>query len=144
MGIDRETAGYMKNLFGPSGICNILGAIKMAKYLKLGPDDNMVTIATDGFDRYDSVIQDLDRRYLEVENFVLERWFEDIFHGTGDDKVYDFRKASAKEQLFDQKEKDWVKFGYSKEYLDSMKDMAFWEGQYEKVFDYNKKISDAR
>jgi cysteine synthase len=73
MGIDPELAASMRNLFGPSGICNILGAIKMAKYLKLGPDDNVVTIATDGFDRYDSVIEDLHRRYLEIEDFVLDR-----------------------------------------------------------------------
>ena len=42
--------------FGPSGICNVLGAIKLAKYLRLGPGDNVVTIATDGFDRYNSVL----------------------------------------------------------------------------------------
>ena len=53
----------MKELFGVSGIANIIGAIKMAKYLKLGPDDNVVTIATDGFDRYDSVMEDLETRY---------------------------------------------------------------------------------
>lgn len=144
MGITKDDAVYMKNLFGPSGICNILGAIKMAKYLRLGPDDNVVTIATDGFDRYDSVIQDLDRRYLEVEDFVMERWAKDIFLGAADDMVYDFRKSSAKKQLFDQKEKDWIKFGYSKEYLDSMKDMSFWDNEYNKVFDYNRKIVEKR
>ena len=50
-GIDRQIAESMKELFGVSGICNIIGAIKMAKYLKLGPEDNVVTIATDGFDK---------------------------------------------------------------------------------------------
>jgi hypothetical protein len=144
MGIDRECALYMKDLFGPSGICNILGAIKMAKYLKLGPGDNVVTIATDGFDRYDSVIEDLDRRYLEVEDFVLERWLRDIFLSVSDDKIYDFRKSSAKEQLFNQKEKDWIGFGYTKEYLDSMKSMEFWDNEYNRVFEYNKKVADNR
>ncbi|HHY59719.1 MAG TPA: pyridoxal-phosphate dependent enzyme, partial [Clostridia bacterium] len=59
-GVDRDVAESMRELFGVSGICNILGAIKMAKYLRLGPDDNVVTIATDSFDRYDSVLQDLE------------------------------------------------------------------------------------
>lgn len=144
MGIDENTAAYMKDLFGPSGICNIIGAIKMAKYLKLGPGDNVVTVATDGFDRYDSVIGDLDRRYLEVEDFVLDRWFKDVFMNSGDDMVHDFRRADAKEQLFKQKEKDWIKFGYSKGYLDSMRKMDFWEAEYAKIFEYNKKIVDAR
>lgn len=144
MGISAETTEYMKNLFGPSGICNILGAIKMAKYLRLGPDDNIVTIATDSFDRYNSVIESLDSRYLEVENFVLQRWIKDIFLGQSEEFIYDFRKKDAKERLYAQKEKDWVKFGYSKEYLDSMKQPEFWENEYSKVFAYSDKIEKMR
>lgn len=144
MGVPRETAEYMKNLLGPSGICNIIGAIKMAKYLRLGPDDNVVTIATDSFDRYNSVIEDLDRRYLEVEDFVLERWAKDIFLNADEKLIYDVRRKAEKERLFAQKEKDWLSFGYSKEYLDSMKDMAFWDSEYEKINYYDEKIKEMR
>lgn len=144
LGVDSETAEYMRNLFGPSGICNILGAIKMAKYLRLGPDDNVVTIATDSFDRYESVIQNLNSRYLEVEEFVLKRWAKDVFRGQNDNMVYDFRRSDAKEKLYAQKESDWVKFGYSKEYLDSMKNYDFWENEYSKIKGYNKKIEEMR
>lgn len=144
MGVSREESEKMKNLFGPSGICNVLGAIKMAKHLKLGPDDNIVTIATDGFDRYESVIEDLNRRYLETEDFVLERWARDVFKNAQDDMVLDFRSREAKERLFNQKEKDWVKFGYSKEYLDSMRSMDFWDGEYAKIKAYDDKIISMR
>ena len=48
MGVASETALSLRNVLGISGICNILGAIKMAKHLRLGPNDNIVTIATDG------------------------------------------------------------------------------------------------
>ncbi|ERI89637.1 pyridoxal-phosphate dependent protein [Clostridiales bacterium oral taxon 876 str. F0540] len=144
LGIPEETASCMKELFGPSGICNILGAIKMAKYLKLGPDDNVVTIATDGFDRYNSVIENLDSRYLEVEDFVVRRWALDIFLGQRDDYVFDFRRKDAKQQLFNQKEKDWTKFGYSTEYLDTMKNPEFWENEYSKIAYYNEKIKEMR
>jgi cysteine synthase A len=34
--------------FGLSGICNVLAAIKTAKHLRLGPNDAIVTVATDG------------------------------------------------------------------------------------------------
>src|SRR5581483_5792172 len=44
--------------FGLSGVCNLLGAVRLARYLNLGPEDNVVTIATDGFDRYPSVLVD--------------------------------------------------------------------------------------
>lgn len=144
LGLDRDFALGLGDLFGPSGICNVLGAIKLAKHLRLGPNDNVVTIATDGFDRYHSVIEELDRRYMEIEPFVLRRWARDIFLGADDRHVYDFRKMSVKEQLFRQKENDWLKFGYSKQYLDSMREQAFWDDQYAKVESYNEKISALR
>ena len=143
-GIERKQAEAMKELFGVSGICNIIGAIKMAKYLKLGPNDNVVTIATDGFDRYDSVIEDLGRRYLDTEDFVLRRWFNDIYRKIGEEDIQDYRSWSMKEKLFKQKEKDWLKFGYKKEYLDAMKNMKFWDDEYNKVFHYDEMIKKLR
>lgn len=143
-GVDKQTAVSMRELFGVSGICNILGAIKTAKYLKLGPEDNVVTIATDGFDRYNSVLEDLDRRYLETSDFVLERWIKDIFHDMDESNMYDFRRVDKKEQLFEQKEKDWLPFGYSQEYLDAMRSPAFWEKEYNKIHEYDAKIMAMR
>lgn len=144
MGVDREVVQSLQTAFGPSGLCNIIGAIKLAKYLRLGPDDNVVTVATDGFDRYESVLAEMNQRYLELAPFVLDRWAKDIFLSAKDDTVFDFRRMDVKEQLFQQKEKDWLKFGYSKEYLDSMRAQAFWDQEYSKVHEYNKKIADNR
>jgi len=143
-GVDRKVAESMTDLFGPSGICNIIGAIKMAKYLKLGPDDNVVTIATDGFDRYGSVLEDLERRYLEIEDFVLDRWFVDVFRRNGTEDIVDYRSKSQKEKLFLQKEKDWLKFGYKQEYLDAMKKPEFWDNEYNKVFEVDENIRKMR
>jgi len=144
LGVDRDFALSLRDLFGPSGICNVLGAIKLAKFLRLGPGDNVVTIATDGFDRYNSVLEELNNRYLELAPQVLNRWAHDIFLGATDGHVFDFRKPSVKEQLFKQKEDDWLKFGYSKEFLDSMREQAFWDAQYGKIGEYNRKILASR
>lgn len=143
-GIDSDTAESLRNLFGVSGICNIIGSIKMAKYLKLGPGDNVVTVATDGFDRYDSVIDDLEKRYLEIEDFVLRRWKKDVFDEADEKCIYDFRSPEKKEQLFNQKEKDWLPFGYAKEYMDSMKKQDFWDAEYAKIAHYDLKIKEMR
>ena len=116
----------------------------MAHYLKLGPDDNVVTIATDGFDRYPSVLEDLEKRYLETENFVLKRWARDIFLKANDEYVYDYRNRKNKEQLYKLKEKDWLPFGYSQEFLDSMRKPYFWETEFAKVADYDQKIKEMR
>jgi hypothetical protein len=40
--------------FGLSSICNVLAAIKTARLLDLGPDDAIVTVATDGGAMYGS------------------------------------------------------------------------------------------
>ena len=143
-GVDPKVADSMVDLFGVSGICNILGAIKMAKYLKLGPEDNVVTIATDSFDRYPSVMQNLHDRELEVTDHVLDRWFEDVFMEADTRYILDTRGKEAKEKLFKQKESDWLKFGYKKEYLDAMRKPEFWEEEYNKVFEYDKKIKEMR
>ncbi len=143
-GITKEIAFEMKELFGVSGICNIIGAIKMAKYLNLGPDDNVVTIATDGYDRYETVLDDLDKRYLETEDFVLRRWFRDIFIKADTDDIADYRSEAQKQKLFSQKERDWLKFGYSQEYLDRMKNMEFWDEEYQKVHHYDELIKRMR
>ncbi len=143
-GVKRSEAKKMVDLFGVSGLCNIIGAIKMAKYLKLGPNDNVVTIATDSFDRYDSVINNLHERELEVTEHVLDRWFKDVFMDADTKYVLDTRGEKAKQLLFEQKERDWLKFGYSKEYLDSMKKMSFWDKEYNKIKDYDVKIKKMR
>ncbi|HVJ50240.1 PLP-dependent cysteine synthase family protein [Desulfitobacterium sp.] len=143
-GVSKEQALALHGLFGVSGICNILGAIKMAHYLKLGPDDNVVTIATDGFDRYPSVLEDLEKRYLETEKFVLRRWAKDIFLCQDTSNIYDYRSKEAKEQLYMQKEKDWLPFGYSQEYLDTMKTEEFWEMEFAKVEHYDQEIARLR
>lgn len=143
-GVTQDEIACMKDLFGVSGICNIVGAIKMAKHLNLGPEDNIVTVATDGFDRYDSVLENLESRELETEDHVMKRWFRDIFMRADTNHITDVRGERAKEHLFDQKERDWLKFDYPKSYLDQMKSLDFWHDEYEKVHAYNEKIREKR
>jgi cysteine synthase A len=51
--------------FGLSSICNVLAAIKTARLLDLGPDDPIVTVATDGAAMYSS-----ERTSLHAERFA--------------------------------------------------------------------------
>ncbi|HZC71251.1 MAG TPA: pyridoxal-phosphate dependent enzyme [Jatrophihabitans sp.] len=48
--------------FGLSSICNVLAAVKLAKHLALGPDDVIVTVATDGAEMYESERQRIGAR----------------------------------------------------------------------------------
>lgn len=49
---------------GLSGICNILGAVKVARYFDLGPSDAIVTVATDGAEMYRSEEEKAARKYF--------------------------------------------------------------------------------
>jgi hypothetical protein len=48
---------------GLSSICNILAAIKTATYFDMGPEDVIVTVATDGAEMYSSEVERLSARY---------------------------------------------------------------------------------
>ena len=61
-----------------------------------------------------------------------------------EDNVYDFRTPTAKERLYKQKEQDWVRFGYTKDFLEKMKDQNYWEDEYNKIPERNEKIKEMR
>jgi cysteine synthase len=52
-GLDPKLVAQLANL-GLSSLCNMLAAIKTAKYYDMGSDDVIVTLATDGADMYGS------------------------------------------------------------------------------------------
>ena len=56
-----DAAVPMLRYLGLSSIANLLGAIKMAKHCNLGPDDVIVSVATDGHELYASELE----RYLK-------------------------------------------------------------------------------
>jgi cysteine synthase len=133
-----------EGIFGISGLCNIIGAIRLARYLKLGPKDNVVTIATDGFDRYPSVLTELAKRKPMTADKALQESFEAIFRGGSSADVLDVRSRQEKERLFRSKQETWSKFGYSDSYLQSMKSQAFWEGEAAKVAEFDSALLQVR
>ena len=62
----RETTLAELVDFGFSGIANVLAAIKTAKRLRLGPDDAIVTVATDGAAMYGTERDEGDRKALSA------------------------------------------------------------------------------
>jgi cysteine synthase len=144
LGLPSGTLGHFQGLLGVSGICNILGAIRMARFLNLGPDDNIVTIATDGFDRYPSVLADLERRAGQLPFTAASARFEVVFRGGTPDEILDVRPREQKERLFGYKEEVWSNFGYSHEYLESMKSQSFWEDEFNKIAEIDSDLREQR
>jgi hypothetical protein len=139
--------GYLRcleRLFGVSGICNILGAIRMARYFELGPEDNVVTIATDGMDRYPSVLANLEKRRGPLDDAKLSQWFEEIFRGGDPREILDVRPREQKDRLFGCKEQVWTAFGYSRSYLNSMKSQSFWDQESDRIREVDHALVQAR
>ena len=139
--------GYLDSLagvFGISGICNILGAIRMARYLGLGPEDNVVTIATDGMDRYPSVLANLEKRRGPLDDAKLSAGFEEIFRAGDAREILDLRPREQKERLFGYKEQVWTAFGYTRSYLESMKLQSFWDREFDKIPAIDQGLLEAR
>ena len=144
LGLPPGNLSSLEGLFGISGICNVLGAIRLAHHLNLGPEDNVVTIATDGFDRYPSVLADLAERRGPMDAAKLAGWFESVFRGGSEVDILDVRPRAEKERLFAYKEDIWSNFGYSHAYLEEMKSQSFWEAQFASIEGIDAALTAAR
>ncbi len=74
-GVPGEVAGRL-DLFGISGLANLVAAVKFAKYLELGASEWVVTVATDSMDLYRSRLADLARERGEYSRGQAERDLE--------------------------------------------------------------------
>lgn len=135
--LENKTLATLRSLFGISAICNILASIKIAKKLKLGTKENVVTIATDGMDRYYSVVDSLKKSSQSELNRNLEK----IYHGQNADWILEIDKYHL-ERLYNQKYRDWIPRGYKQDYLAGMKSQEFWDGEYEKIPEIDRRIEN--
>lgn len=148
-GVSAKVARSLVGIFGISGIGNILASIKMARYLDLSARETVVTVATDGFDRYPSVMVDLGKRMGRlgdgaIDDRLLARWGKDAFHGADAEEILDVRGSAQKDRLYKQKAQMWTRFGYSRAYLDQMKKMDFWEKEYKEIPAIDREIAALR
>ena len=142
--LEAGSLAWLRDWFGISSVCNILGAIKTAKLLDLGPNENIVTVATDGFDRYPSVMADLEKRRGPTNDVILAEWYEAIFRGATRGDTLDLRPAAQKERLFRQKRDVFSKFGYGEATFERMKSQAFWDEEYARIEATDRALAAAR
>jgi cysteine synthase len=136
---DGQLAG-LAGVFGISGICNVLGAIRFARRLNLGPEDNVVTVATDGFDRYPSVLAELEERNSAPAETALQGWLETVFRNYDPQTFLDVRPREQKQRLFGYKQRVWSEFGYSQSYLDGMQSQSFWDAEFDKIGEIDRRL----
>ena len=121
-----DAAHRLSTLLGVSGVCNILGAIRTAKWLRLGKGDAVVTVATDGLDRYPSVLRRLEKTTGPLTRAKAEANLAAIFHGQKLDWITE-GTVENRERWHNLKYFTWVEQqGKTVAELDAQRSEAWW------------------
>ncbi len=143
-GANPELVEKMGDLFGISGICHILGAIKTAKYYGFGKDDVIYTAATDSLDRYYSVIDEMAEQYGKLDEAAAVGRIEGVFHAASTDWVLEGTK-DVRERWHNLKYYTWVEQqGKSVQELDAQRDPQWWIGHQQRVQEIDKRLNELR
>lgn len=143
-GVPEEKARVMAQIFGISGVCNVLGAIKTAKWYGFGKDDVIVTICTDAIDRYHSVMEEMTETYGEMDETEAAVRLVSIFHMQKLDWIKE-GTHDTRNQWHNLKYYTWVEQqGKSIEELNAQRDQEYWLKQQERVKEVDKLILAAR
>ena len=143
-GIDEGLLESIHDKFGISTICNILGAIKTAKFYKLGKGDIIFTVATDGTDRYYSVMDNMNRQLGKMDETEAAVRLESIFHRQDTDWIRE-GTHHAKDCWANLKYYTWVEQqGKTVEDLRAQRSPEYWEKQRSEVADTDRLILERR
>ncbi|MGH2450863.1 MAG: pyridoxal-5'-phosphate-dependent protein subunit beta, partial [Candidatus Limnocylindria bacterium] len=129
---------------GLSSICNVVGAIKTAKYYGLGPDDVVVTVATDGAAMYGSERELALEKYFPAgfDDVAMGEIFGEHLLGATTDNLLELTYED-RERIFNLGYFTWVEQqGVSVEEFRARRDPAFWAGQRNQVHTWDELIED--
>ena len=130
-------------MFGISGMCNVLAAIKAARHLGLGSKEAVVTVATDGFDRYPSVLRRLTAERGPMTRDEARARLSDL--PRPEDGLDPGGHAEVRRRWHNQKYFTWVEQqGKSVDDLRAQEDPAYWVAQQEKAAEMDRQILDRR
>jgi hypothetical protein len=130
--------------FGLSSLCNVLAAVKTAKLLALGPDDAVLTVATDGDAMYASehervLERDFGGRFdVAAAAAAFERWM--LGADTGHTRVMD---EPERRRIFNLGYFTWVEQrGVTMEDFVARREQGFWRGLRDRLPAWNAMIEE--
>ena len=126
-GVADEVLSALEH-FGLSSICNVVAAVKTAKLLGLGPDDVIVTVATDGAALYRSELRRIEARDYP-DGFGRAEAAEALgrhLFGAGTDDTLETRQID-RARIFNLGYYTWVEQqGVSVERFEARRSQDFW------------------
>ncbi len=143
-GIPEEKVMKLSKIFGLSGICNVLGAIKTARYYEMGRGDLIVTVCTDAIDRYHTEMAKLTRRDGVMDEAKAYMRAEAVFRRQKTDYMQEGSYAVRK-QWHHLKYYTWVEQqGKTVQELNETKHQDFWMKEAEKTLEVDRALRAAR
>ena len=139
-GVPGESARTLGSIFGISGICNLLGAIKTARFYDFGKDDLIVTVCTDDIGRYHSVMKWLTEKEGVMDEAEATARMAGIFYGAGLDWIQE-GTVHNRSRWRNLKYYTWVEQqGKTVEELDAQKDPEWWLAHQAKTAEIDRLI----
>jgi hypothetical protein len=142
-GLSQDQLTQLSHL-GLSSIANIVAAIKLARYLDLGPDDAIVTIATDGAVMYGSQLEKVlqDSFPNGFDEVAAAELFGRYLGGIATDELLELTRRD-RERIFNLGYYTWVEQqGVPLDEFDRRRQQSFWDGLMEMVPIWDKLIED--
>jgi hypothetical protein len=143
LGLEAGLVDALRN-FGLSSICNVLGAIKTAKLLELGPDDALVTVATDGADMYTTEVDKAIARLFagSFDAAAAARAFEQHVLGASVEHVLPLSPVD-RNRVFNLGYYTWVEQqGVGLDDFERRRDQGFWRSLRELIHVWDGLIDD--
>ena len=127
--------------FGFSALANIIASIKLCKYMRLGPDDAIITVATDGADLYLSELAKAKETFPGVyDETTCGEIFGEHLNGIATDEILELSQIE-KERIFNLGYYTWVEQqGIDLENFEARKDKEYWDAHYNHMLSLDEKI----
>jgi cysteine synthase len=128
-GVTQEEIADLSH-FGLSALANITGAIKYAKYMDLGPDDVVMTVATDGASMYETELRIAEKKLgpSGIDKVKAAEIFGRSVLGATTDNMIELTRPD-RERIFNLGYYTWVEQqGTTLVEFDRRRDQSFWDG----------------
>jgi cysteine synthase len=132
VGVKRDLIDDL-DLLGISGIANVLGAIKFARYYELGGDDVVMTVLTDSMEMYGSRLEEMSAAFGDYTTLDASGDYHQYLMGMDIEHVIELGYWDRK-RIHNLKYFTWVEQqGKTAAALDALWDPGYWEEIQEEI-----------
>ena len=129
--------------FGFSSIANIIASIKLAKYMNLGPEDAIITVATDGAELYLTELEKTKKEFHGIyDEISCAEIYGQFLKGVTTDHTLELNQKE-KQRIFNLGYYTWVEQqGIDLNDFEKRRDQQFWLDHYNHILSLDDRIEE--